>query len=213
MFNSLSKIGDYSINDIRKILNLEDNKKNDLITIANKLSIKNNEALKLMSFLKKEKYIVEIGNSGLWTNSIKGDYLINIEVPKLLDQQQADLLVKEAIGRIKTVNSEDKFLYNITEAHLASAYLSPTDLIEKLVIYVKFAPKALKAEDVKKYKKINKKESKRINSTIYRQVIFSYVFILDYLKSGKHLIYFDQYNSNAELLKERLKLIYKLDQS
>ncbi|WP_418360309.1 hypothetical protein [Sphingobacterium detergens] len=212
MFNYLSKIGDYSINDIRKILNLKDNKKIDPITIANKLSINSKEALKLISFLKKDKYIIEVGNSGLWINSIKGNYLVNIEIPKLLSQQQGGLLVTEAIDRIKTVNSDDKFLYNIIEAHLATAYLSHTDLIEKLVIYVKFAPKTLKAEDVKKYEKINKKESKRINSTVYTQAIFSYVFILDYLKSGKHLIYFDQYNSKAELLKERLQIIYKLDQ-
>jgi hypothetical protein len=153
--------------------------------IKETINIDNKELKALVENLLSYGYIEEY-LPDYYQLSIRGKVLSESTIKKIMSTNIANKKIEEVLGRVKRVNKESFYLFNVTSVKLFGGYLQEKENIKHLNFIVELEQKE---KDNKEYDKLAReriRESNKNFSNIIQEIYFPSNQVLEYLKSGLH---------------------------
>lgn len=91
-----------------------------------------------LGYLERDK---DIRNQEAWSLTDAGRALTNANAMRPLPREQAELLIKEFLGRVRDINANPYFLYKVTKVILFGSFLSKKESLGDVDLAIQLSPK------------------------------------------------------------------------
>lgn len=142
--NSSEEISGIPVLHIRKLLRRGRRSMWGKTFVEHVLKINSDQSQQLISELIYQKIIVyakERDDEKLYELTVKGNAFANATAAKAITRETADRTISQLLERVKKINNDSYYLYNVKKVVVFGSYLSDIERINDIDIAVELAPK------------------------------------------------------------------------
>lgn len=146
------------------------------------------KARQFIEQLEEEGFIEKLEFMEAWRTMVRGNILAVIPIKRLITREVAEQKIQNFIERVKKVNEDPYFLYNINSVKVYGEYINNTQLLNKINLLIALVAKEKDPEKHEKLESQREINATRNFSNIVKRLFYPQTEICEFLKGGVHNI-------------------------